>query len=226
MPILKVENLKKEFENGSEILIVLDNINFEIEKGDSVSITGPSGSGKSTLMGILAGLEAPTEGRVTLLNQNLADLKERELARLWGSRVGFIFQSYRLLPSLTAIENVRVPLELSGISNDAEPKAREWLEKVGLADRIHHLPSQLSGGEQQRVALARALATGPDILFADEPTGNLDSKTGRQMADLLFSLVEGQKTTLLLITHEVSLAARTRRTIALEGGKILKISQQ
>ncbi len=220
-PFLKAENLVKTFENGAEKLTVLDSINVEFREGETAAVVGASGSGKSTLLAILAGLEKPSAGRVTLFGRDLDAMGEAELSRQWGRNIGFIFQSYRLLPTLTALENAAVPLELAG-EKDALRRAEEWLVKAGLKERLHHRPSQLSGGEQQRVALARALAAGPRILFADEPTGNLDTKTGGEMADLIFALVRERGTALILVTHEASLAARTGRVIELNAGRIVR----
>ena len=219
--ILKAEDLTKEFDTGHHHLKVLDRVQLAVRSGDSLSIIGPSGSGKSTLLGLLAGLDTPSRGRVILSGLDLAAMDEDELTAVRSRRVGFIFQSYRLLRTLTAEENVRVPLELAG-DPKAVPKARAWLDKVGLSDRLEHLPAQLSGGEQQRVALARALAPEPDVLFADEPTGNLDSKTGAEMAELIFSLVRQHGTTLVLVTHELSLARRADRILELKDGKIVR----
>ncbi len=222
-PFLKADKLAKTFENGAEKLTVLNAVDLEFQKGESAAIIGASGSGKSTLLAILAGLERPSEGQVTIFGRDMNALDESELSRLWGTKIGFIFQSYRLLPTLTALENASVPLELAK-DRDARRVAGEWLEKVGLKDRMHHRPSQLSGGEQQRVALARALAADPEILFADEPTGNLDTKTGREMADLLFALVRERGATLILVTHESSLASRTGRVVELEAGRVIRDS--
>ncbi|OGR95142.1 MAG: hypothetical protein A2902_02085 [Elusimicrobia bacterium RIFCSPLOWO2_01_FULL_64_13] len=219
-PILKATGLVKEFASGNGVIRVLDRVDLEIRKGESAAVMGPSGSGKSTLLSLLAGLDRPTEGEVFFGGASLGRMKEGELSRLWGRRIGFIFQSYHLLPALTAEENVRAPLDLAG-DRDADAKAREWLAKVGLSDRAGHRPVQLSGGEQQRVALARALSPGPELLFADEPTGNLDARTGREMADLLFALALERGTTLVLVTHEESLAGRTGRIIHLREGRIV-----
>ncbi len=219
--LLQAENLVKEFSSGPNRLRVLDQVNLDIRAGDSLAITGASGSGKSTLLSLLAGLDSPTSGRVLLDGKDLEGFGEKDFSRIWGKSVGFIFQTYHLIPTLTAEENVRVPLEIAD-RPDAAAKAVEWLEKVGLKDRAKHVPLNLSGGEQQRVALARALAPGPSILFADEPTGNLDSKTGEAMADLLFSLVKDQNTTLILVTHEIALAQRAARILELNAGRIVK----
>jgi len=218
--ILETDNLSKSFTDGGARLTVLDGISLQVEKAETVAITGPSGSGKSTLLGLLAGLDTPSGGRVVVEGRDLGQMREEELTAFRGRRMGFIFQSYRLLPALTAEENVRVPLELAG-DRLAAPRAREWLRQVGLGDRLNHLPAQLSGGEQQRVALARALAPQPALLLADEPIGNLDSTTGRDMIDLMFSLVQENETTLLLVTHEPWLAKRTERIIALKDGRMV-----
>jgi putative ABC transport system ATP-binding protein len=185
-----------------------------------VAVVGPSGSGKSTLLGLLAGLDLPTSGRVLVDGRDLATMPPGQLAAFRGQRMGFIFQSYRLLPTLTAEENVRVPLELAG-DRDARGKAREWLARVGLERRAAHLPSRLSGGEQQRVALARAMAPQPTLLFADEPTGNLDSRTGTLMADLLFALVQETASTLVLVSHDAQLAERCGRVLELSDGRLV-----
>jgi putative ABC transport system ATP-binding protein len=219
--VLETENLSKAFGEKDRPLQVLDQVSLSIRAGDSWAIVGPSGSGKSTLLGLLAGLDTPSEGRVLLGGTDLGSLKEHELARIHNRKVGFVFQSYRLLPTLSAEENVRVPLDLAG-DPESKDKARVWIEKVGLTHRKGHLPAQLSGGEQQRIALARALAHEPEVVFADEPTGNLDSRTGAAVADLLFSLVRERGTTLILATHELSLAQRTDRILELKDGKIIR----
>ncbi|QCX38943.1 ABC transporter ATP-binding protein [Aureibaculum algae] len=218
--ILKISELEKTYSSGSKKITVLQNISFEIEKGDTFSIVGPSGSGKTTLLGLCAGLDAPGSGSVELCGQNLNDLNEDERAQLRNKEVGFIFQNFQLLPTLTAIENVIVPLELQGAKN-AKKIGMDLLEKVGLSDRYDHYPSQLSGGEQQRVALARAFSTTPSILFADEPTGNLDEETGEKVIQLLFELNKEAGTTLVIITHDLELANRTQQILRLKGGKII-----
>ncbi len=217
--VLEVIGLTKRYPGGEGEITVLADVSFTVARGDSVAVTGPSGSGKSTLLGLVAGLDAPSAGSIRVEGRDLAAMGSRELATFRGSRMGFVFQSYRLLPTLTAEENVRVPLELLG-ARDAKARARDWLGRVGLAARATHLPSRLSGGEQQRVALARALAPSPALLFADEPTGNLDSRTGAEMAELLFSLVRDQGSTLVLVTHEQPLAARAARRIQLQDGRV------
>lgn len=218
--ILNVAHLGKTYTSGSKKLTVLDDITFSIEAGETFAIVGPSGSGKTTLLGLCAGLDRPDTGSVELCGTHLCDLSEDELALLRNREVGFIFQNFQLLPTLTALENVVVPLELRGSKN---PKSigMDLLDKVGLKDRFHHYPSQLSGGEQQRVALARAFSSRPSILFADEPTGNLDQETGDKVVQLLFDLNQDAGTTLVIVTHDVDLARRTGRILRLKGGKIL-----
>lgn len=217
--ILKITELEKTYTSGNKQLTVLRDISFEVEKGETFSIVGPSGSGKTTLLGLSAGLDSPTRGSVTLCGVELNNLNEDQRAQLRNKEVGFIFQNFQLLPTLTALENVSVPLELQG-DNKAASKSRLLLEKVGLGDRVHHYPSQLSGGEQQRVALARAFANTPSILFADEPTGNLDAETGEKVIQLLFDLNKENGTTLVIITHDLELAHRTQHILKLKGGKI------
>jgi putative ABC transport system ATP-binding protein len=218
--ILKIDELEKTYTSGSKKLTVLKNISFEVEKGSIFSIVGPSGSGKTTLLGLCAGLDFPSAGNIELCGSRLQDLDEDERALLRNKEVGFIFQNFQLLPTLTALENVIVPLELQGEKN-ADKVGKELLEKVGLSDRMHHYPSQLSGGEQQRVALARAFSNKPSILFADEPTGNLDEETGEKVIQLLFQLNKEAGTTLVIITHDLELANRTQQILRLKGGKIV-----
>ncbi|WP_370391260.1 ABC transporter ATP-binding protein [uncultured Winogradskyella sp.] len=218
--ILKINGLGKTYTTGQKQLTVLKDITFEVEKGQTFSIVGPSGSGKTTLLGLCAGLDDPNSGSVELCGYNLNNLNEDERAQLRNKEVGFIFQNFQLLPTLTSLENVSVPLELQGDKN-AMPKAIELLTKVGLADRLDHYPSQLSGGEQQRVALARAFANSPSILFADEPTGNLDEETGEKVIQLLFDLNKEAGTTLVMISHDLDLANRTQQILRLKGGQIL-----
>jgi putative ABC transport system ATP-binding protein len=218
--ILKIDELEKTYTSGSKELTVLNDISFEVEQGSIFSIVGPSGSGKTTLLGLCAGLDYPTSGNIELCGNKLQDLNEDERALLRNKEVGFIFQNFQLLPTLTALENVIVPLELQG-EKDASKVGKELLEKVGLADRLHHYPSQLSGGEQQRVALARAFSNKPSILFADEPTGNLDEETGEKVIQLLFQLNKEAGTTLIIITHDLELANRTQQILRLKGGKIV-----
>lgn len=218
--ILKITGLEKTYTSGNKQLTVLQNISFDVEKGQTFSIVGPSGSGKTTLLGLCAGLDQPNSGSVELCGHDLNDLNEDQRAQLRNKEVGFIFQNFQLLPTLTALENVSVPLELQG-SKDATKKSMALLDKVGLANRVHHYPSQLSGGEQQRVALARAFANAPSILFADEPTGNLDEETGEKVIQLLFELNKEAGTTLVIISHDLELANRTQQILRLKGGQIL-----
>jgi len=218
--ILKIHELEKTYTSGSKKLTVLSHISFEVEKGSIFSIVGPSGSGKTTLLGLCAGLDYPSAGNIELCGNNLENLDEDERAQLRNKEFGFIFQNFQLLPTLTALENVIVPLELQGDKN-ATKIGMELLQKVGLADRFHHYPSQLSGGEQQRVALARAFSNKPSILFADEPTGNLDEETGEKVIQLLFKLNKEAGTTLVIITHDLDLANRTQQILRLKGGKIM-----
>ena len=218
--ILKIHNLEKTYTSGSRKLTVLNDISFEIEKGETFSIVGPSGSGKTTLLGLCAGLDKPSSGGVELCGTSLQDMNEDQRALMRNKEVGFIFQNFQLLPTLSALENVSVPLELQGAKN-ASKVAMDLLDKVGLADRFHHYPSQLSGGEQQRVALARAFSNKPSILFADEPTGNLDEETGEKVVKLLFELNKEAGTTLVIVTHDLDLANRTQQILRLKGGKIL-----
>jgi len=217
--ILKINGLEKTYSSGNKQLKVLQNITFDVEKSQTFSIIGPSGSGKTTLLGLCAGLDQPNSGSVELCGQDLSGLNEDQRAQLRNKEVGFIFQNFQLLPTLTALENVSVPLELQG-NKDAVKKSKALLGKVGLADRIHHYPSQLSGGEQQRVALARAFANSPSILFADEPTGNLDEETGEKVIKLLFDLNTEAGTTLVIISHDLDLANRTQQILRLKGGQI------
>ena len=218
--ILDIKNLVKTFKSGGETLTVLNDVSFSIPEGSTLSIVGPSGSGKTTLLGLCAGLDHATSGFVELNYVNLGKLNEDKLAQVRNRFVGFIFQNFQLLPTLTALENVMVPLELRGEKN-IKPRAMELMDKVGLADRGHHYPSQLSGGEQQRVALARAFSNQPLILFADEPTGNLDAETSEKIESLLFDLNKEAGTTLVIVTHNAELAAKTQRIIRLKGGSIV-----
>ncbi|UTF61863.1 ABC transporter ATP-binding protein [Gilvimarinus sp. DA14] len=218
--MIEAEQLGKTVTTASGDLTILTDINLWIEKGESLAITGASGSGKSTLLGLLAGLDVPSSGRVLLAGENLGELDEEGRARVRAERVGFVFQSFQLLPGLTALENVMLPMELGGQKN-ARQRAEDYLARVGLAQRLNHYPPQLSGGEQQRVAIARAFACEPEILFADEPTGNLDSATGNTINDLLFGLNAEAGTTLVLITHEERLANRCARQVQLAAGELL-----
>jgi len=219
MPILSVDQVSKVYQSGSRKLTVLDQVNFQVQAGDSISIVGPSGSGKTTLLGLCAGLDKASTGSISLNGHAMEALSEDARAAVRNQDVGFIFQNFQLLPTLTALENVMVPLELKRRKN-AKDKALELLEQVGLGDRATHYPSQLSGGEQQRVSIARAFANEPKILFADEPTGNLDTDTGEMIEDLIFDLNKALGTTLILVTHDIALAARTNRIIKIKGGKI------
>ena len=221
--ILAVQNLSKTYQSGEKSLTVLSDINFEINPGSSCAIIGPSGSGKTTLLGLCAGLDEAGTGSVTLDGKQLETLSEDERAAVRNASVGFIFQSFNLLPTLTALENVMVPLELLGKKN-VKPIAVDLLQKVGLGNRMDHYASQLSGGEQQRVSIARAFANQPKILFADEPTGNLDQETGETIEALIFNLNKELGTTLVLVTHDHDLAKRTDRILQLKGGKLIKDS--
>ncbi|WP_449105024.1 ABC transporter ATP-binding protein [Pseudomonas mohnii] len=218
--ILTAKNLSKVVPSAEGELTILHELSLELNKGDSLAIVGASGSGKSTLLGLLAGLDLPSSGEVTLAGQSLSHLDEDQRARIRAEHVGFVFQSFQLLDSLNALENVMLPLELDG-RKDARERATELLERVGLGQRLTHSPRQLSGGEQQRVAIARAFAAEPDVLFADEPTGNLDSHTGEHISDLLFELNKERGTTLVLVTHDERLAHRCRRLIRLEAGLLV-----
>jgi len=221
--ILEVTNLTQKFRSGDRELTVLDHVDFSVERGTTCSIVGPSGSGKTTLLGLCAGLDRPSSGEVTLNGVPMGPLTEDERAEVRNKHVGFVFQTFQLVPTLTALENVMVPLELRGMkSKDVKHDAEELLTKVGLGDRIDHYPTQLSGGEQQRVAIARAFINEPKILFADEPTGNLDSETGETIEQLLFDLNKASGTTLVLVTHDLSLAEQCQRIIQLKNGKIFK----
>lgn len=223
-PILEVENVTRVFRSGRNDLTVLDRVTFRLATGSMCAIAGPSGSGKSTLLGLCAGLDRPTSGTIRLAGQDLAGLSEDDRARLRNRTTGFVFQNFQLIGTLTALENVMAPRELRG----EEPvgairnRARDLLAEVGLADRGHHYPGQLSGGEQQRVALARAFINRPDLLFADEPTGNLDFETAGHVADLLFQLNRQQGTALVLVTHDLDLASRTGRLLRLRAGRVVE----
>lgn len=218
--ILHIENLGKTYQSAGHTLTVLEHINFSIPAGSVNAIVGPSGSGKTTLLGLCAGLDQPSTGKVELNGINLVNLTEDQRAQVRNQYVGFIFQNFQLLPTLTALENVMVPLELRGEKN-IRARAIDLLDKVGLADRSHHYPAQLSGGEQQRVSLARAFSNSPAILFADEPTGNLDAETSEKVVKLLFDLNKEAGTTLVLVTHDLELAAKTQRIIRIKGGKLI-----
>ena len=217
--ILQAENLTKIYRSGGKDLTVLDNVSFSVGQGDSLAIIGPSGSGKTTLLGLCAGLDTATSGTLSLMGFKLNAMDEDDRAYLRNQYVGFVFQNFQLLSTLTALENVMVPLELRG-SKDVSRKAKELLTRVGLGDRSHHYPSQLSGGEQQRVAMARAFITDPKILFADEPTGNLDEENAQHITELLFGMNKEKGTTLVLVTHNLELAQRTRRILRMRGGRL------
>jgi len=221
--ILDLHDVSKIYKSGDRTLKVLDNISFSIETGSTVSIVGPSGSGKTTLLGLCAGLDRSTAGTVELHGTRLNGLNEDQLAAVRNQYVGFIFQNFQLLPTLTALENVMVPMELRREKN-IKSRALDLLDKVGLAERGHHYPTQLSGGEQQRVSLARAFSNQPQILFADEPTGNLDAETSEKVVKLLFQLNREAGTTLVVVTHDLELAAKTQRIIRIKGGKIVEAS--
>lgn len=219
--ILIIENLSKTYRSGERVLTVLSDVNLAIPAGATCAIVGPSGSGKTTLLGLCAGLDQATSGSVTLNGVVLNDLTEDERAAVRGKHVGFVFQNFNLMPTLTALENVMVPLELQG-EKSAGKRAIALLDQVGLADRQHHYPNQLSGGEQQRVSLARAFSNEPKILFADEPTGNLDEETGQHVEKLLFELNRASGTTLVLVTHDLTLAEKTQRVIRMKGGHLVE----
>jgi len=220
MSILRVQDLTTSYQSGGNTLTVLEQVSFELQPGDTFSIVGPSGSGKTTLLGLCAGLDRASSGHVYLNDICLDNLTEDQRAAVRNEHVGFIFQNFQLLPTLTALENVMVPMELRGARN-ARNYAQELLGRVGLGQRGHHYPSQLSGGEQQRVSLARAFANRPKILFADEPTGNLDDETSDKVENLLFELNRENGTTLVLVTHDLELAAKTQRIIRIKGGKVI-----
>lgn len=216
--MLEVINLTKSYKSGDSELIVLHSVSFKIEAGETFSIVGPSGSGKTTLLGLCAGLDKASAGSVLLNGISLDKLNEDQRAKVRNEHVGFVFQNFQLIPTLTALENVMVPMELQGQRNVAK-KAKELLERVGLHNRQHHYPTQLSGGEQQRVSLARAFSNNPKILFADEPTGNLDEETGAKVETLLFDLNREMGTTLVLVTHDMDLAAKTNHIVRIKGGQ-------
>lgn len=222
--ILEVQHLSKTYQSGDATLTVLNDVSLAIDTGSSCAIVGPSGSGKTTLLGLCAGLDLPSSGTVILNGINLESLSEDERAKVRNEAVGFVFQNFQLIPTLTAVENVMVPLELRG-QKRVERLAEELLDRVGLGDRLKHYPVQLSGGEQQRVALARAFINRPKILFADEPTGNLDSETGEKIQELLFDLNQTNGTTLMIATHNLDLAKRTQRIIRLKGGAMVSDQQ-
>jgi len=219
--MIRLENVSKTVTSGDKPLTILHPLTLDIPRGESVAIVGPSGSGKSTLLGLIAGLDAPSSGTISIDGVDITQLGEDALARLRGQKIGFVFQFFHLIPSLTAYENVLVPLELAG-RRDAAARAHALLAEVDLTGREHHYPSQLSGGEQQRVAIARALANEPTLLLTDEPTGNLDSVTGQHIVDLLFSINEQRQTTLLLVTHDHELAKRARLRLTLRDGRVVE----
>lgn len=220
-PVIQVTDLTKSIDTGTHRVDILKGITMDVPNGEFVAIMGASGSGKSTLLGLLAGLDAPTTGRIVLDGQDITNLAEDDLARVRGRKIGFVFQSYQLIPTLTAEENVLLPAELSNVDNGGIKRARELLTRVGLGGRLDHYPVQLSGGEQQRVALARAFMVQPPILMADEPTGNLDSENGQQILELLIGLNKQEKTTLVLVTHDRELAAHADRVIMLKDGRVV-----
>ena len=219
--MIEIQNLSRTIRNGNHQVKILQGVSFTIRSGEFVAIMGASGSGKSTLLGLMAGLDTPTSGLVRLDGIDITNLSEDELARVRGQKIGFVFQSYQLVPTLTAEENVLLPAELIGMQGSLEVRARELLQRVGLIDRGHHYPIQLSGGEQQRVALARAFMTQPPILMADEPTGNLDSVNGNHILNLLLQLNREEKTTLVLVTHDAQIAKHAERIITLRDGAIV-----
>jgi putative ABC transport system ATP-binding protein len=218
--VLQCEHLTKTYKTGDRSLTVLDDVSFEVRQGTSMAIIGPSGSGKTTLLGLCAGLDVPSHGLISLMGFKLNSMSEDDRAYLRNQFVGFVFQNFQLLPTLTALENVMVPLELRGVKNSAT-KAKDLLARVGLSDRLDHYPTQLSGGEQQRVAMARAFMTSPRILFADEPTGNLDEENADHIVKLLFEINKEEKTTLVLVTHNLELAQKTERILQMKGGKLV-----
>ena len=220
--VVEVFELAKRVDNGGELLTILHEISFSVAAGETVAIIGASGSGKSTLLGLLAGLDLPSSGSVTLAGHNLAALGEDERAILRGRLLGFVFQSFQLLPSLTALENAMLPLELAGAAQ-ARTEAEYWLERVGLSHRLQHYPKHLSGGEQQRVALARAFAAKPKLILADEPTGNLDAGTGHQIIEQMFSINAESTTTLILVTHDEEIAARCGRRMRMHAGQLEEV---
>ena len=219
--LLEAQSLSKSYPSGSGILTVLDDVTFQVKRGESLAIVGPSGSGKTTLLGLCAGLDRSSGGKIELMGQTLHLLDEDARAAIRNKFVGFVFQNFQLLPTLTALENVMVPAEISSSANVRE-KAVSLLNRVGLHDRMNHYPAQLSGGEQQRVAVARAFITEPSIVFADEPTGNLDEQNANQITDLLFQMNQEKHTTLILVTHNPELAAKTNRILEMKGGKVVR----
>jgi putative ABC transport system ATP-binding protein len=223
--VLAAKNISKQVSSPEGSLTILSEVSFSIDAGESVAVVGPSGAGKSTLLALLAGLDLPTSGHIELNGANLSDLDEDGRAIMRAESVGFVFQSFHLVPSLNALENVMLPLELAGVSN-ARSLSLKIIEQVGLGDRWRHYPAQLSGGEKQRVAIARAFAIEPAVLFADEPTGNLDSRTGKTIMDLMFDLNRNSSTTLILVTHDHSLAERCDRLLSLDAGRLVSDSKE
>jgi putative ABC transport system ATP-binding protein len=223
--VLEAKGLSKVYRSAEKELTVLDNVSFSVKQGDTLSIIGPSGSGKTTLLGLCAGLDTPSSGTISLMGLELNAMSEDDRAYMRNQYVGFVFQNFQLLSTLTALENVMVPLELRGVKN-VSTKAKDLLHRVGLGDRLHHYPSQLSGGEQQRVAMARAFIADPKILFADEPTGNLDEENARHITELLFGMNTEQHTTLVLVTHNLELAQRTQSILRMKGGKLVNEQAQ
>ena len=221
--VVKVNGLYKRVDNGGDPLTILHDNSFSVAAGETVAIVGASGSGKSTLLGLLAGLDLPSEGAIMLAGEDIARLDEDSRARLRGRLLGFVFQSFQLLPSLNALENVMLPLELAGVAG-ARAEATAWLERVGLSHRLRHYPKHLSGGEQQRVALARAFAPNPQLILADEPTGNLDAATGHQIVELMFAINAERATTLILVTHDEEIAARCARRLRMHAGRIEELA--
>lgn len=218
--VLQAEGLTKTYRSGVNSLTVLDTVSFSVSQGDTLAIIGPSGSGKTTLLGLCAGLDVPSTGIISLMGFKLNAMSEDDRAHIRNQYVGFVFQNFQLLQTLTALENVMVPLELRGVKN-VSAKAKDLLGRVGLAERMHHYPTQLSGGEQQRVSIARAFITDPKILFADEPTGNLDDENSQHVTELLFGLNKEQRTTLVLVTHNLELAQKTERILRMRGGRLV-----
>jgi len=217
--MVELYKVSKTVQSGAERLTILHELDMTIPNGQFVAVVGPSGSGKSTLLGLVAGLDAPTSGRILIDGEDITKMSEDALASLRGRKLGFVFQSFHLIPSMTALENILAPMEIMGAPNP-RARARQLLEDIGLTDRAHHYPSQLSGGEQQRVAVARAFANEPSILLADEPTGNLDSRNGGHVFDLMVEMNRRQGTTLVLVTHDHELAARADRRVSLRGGRV------
>src|SRR5262245_15825862 len=222
--MIELYKVSKVVPSGAEMLTILHSLDLVIPDGQFITVIGPSGSGKSTLLGLIAGLDAPTSGEIRIDGENITTMNEDRLAELRGAKIGFVFQSFHLMPSMTALENILVPMEISGVA-DARDRAQQLLDDVGLVARAHHYPSQLSGGEQQRVAIARAFANGPSILLADEPTGNLDSRNGRHVFELMVEMNRKRNATLVLVTHEYELASMSDRQISLRDGRVVSDSE-